>query len=213
MAIQGFEAPPYKVRGKESTLTCSLTKGVISLSVFKNGARGADARVLSIRFDQNNAAYLQMCDVVDFVKKSTLGTRKSLWRREYDMNAKRFNDIWNITFEKDQEMCYKICLTDSKTGASATFPFRAPGGIGSGDENNKAEASALGLRAFMSWMRTAYDNRFFSHEKFVPGQNGGNRGGYGSPKPSYGGGAPAGTTQATATPAAAVAADPDDLPF
>jgi hypothetical protein len=213
MALQGFEAPPFKLRGKENTLTCSLNKGTIGLSVFRNGAKGADARVLTIRFDQNNAAYLQLCDVVEFVRKAPLGARKSLGRREYDMNAKRFNDLWNITIEKDQEMCYKIILTDVKTGASATFPFKAPSGITSGDENNKAEGSALGLRSFMSWMRSAYDLRFFSYEKFVPGQNGGGRpGGYGgAPRPSYS--APVGSTQATAAPAAAVAADPDDLPF
>ena len=209
MAIQGFEAPPYKIRSKDNTLSCTLNKGVISMSVFRNGGHGADARVLSIRFDPNNAAYLQMCDVVDFVKKAALGSRKSVSRREFDPNAKRYNDIWNITFEKDQEMCYKISLTDVKTGASATFTFKAPSGIASGDENNKAEGSALGLRAFMSWMRTAYDNRFLSYEKFVPGQRGN-----GQPRGGYGGGsAPAGTTQATAAPAASVVSDPDDMPF
>ena len=213
MALQGFEMPTYKVRGKENTLNVSVNKGIIGFTVFRNNARGPEARLLSVRFDQNNAAYLQLCGVVDFVRKSTLGTRKSITRREFDPASKRYNDLWNITFEKDNEMCYKITLTDNKTGASATFPFRAPSGIVSGDENNKAEGSSLGLAAFMSYMKSAYDLRFLTYEKPSFGNN--NRGG-GAPRPSYGGGAPSaptGTTQASATPVASVAGDPDDLPF
>lgn len=202
MAVQGFEVPGFSIQSKENSLRCTVNRGVINMAVFRRDQRGAPA--VRITFDQSHAAYVQLLDAIGEVIKAPLNSKQSCGRHRFDPTTKRFIDLWNITIEKDSEMVYKITLTDIEHGgASATFVFRAIGGVfGGADPSNKSKDSLLGIKTFVNWLKMADSMRSLSYEKFDPNnrRGGGNSG--------NGGSAPV-----AAAVAPAVASDPDDLPF
>lgn len=202
MAVQGFEVPGFSIQSKENSLRCTVNRGVINMAVFRRDQRGAPA--VRITFDQSHAAYVQLLDAIGEVIKAPLNSKQSCGRHRFDPTTKRFIDLWNITIEKDSEMVYKITLTDIEHGgASATFVFRAIGGVfGGADPSNKSKDSLLGIKTFVNWLKMADSMRSLSYEKFDPNNR---RGGSNS---GNGGSAPA-----AAAVAPAVASDPDDLPF
>lgn len=187
----------WSVSDKTNTLNVRLFRGIIGFSVFpKDRVPGQNQPLATCNLDEKGEGVESLLDVIDQVIKSPLGTKIPLSRTKYDPQSRTRNNIWVITFEKDQDMCYWITLTDCTKNASFRFPISISQNFTYGnDPISKAQRSATGMKVLKRWLNTAIQYAPATAEKAGPR-------GVGGPRPS--------------APAAAPAAgggDPDDIPF
>lgn len=191
MAVQGIQFQTWKQNDKTNTLNARLFNGAVSFTVFPRERQpGAPSKpLIKINFDQAGVGIQNFFKIADAVKKGTLGTKMPLARTQYDMQTRTRKNVWVITLEKDQEMCYRLTLTDCVTNASFSFIISNSASFQTGNEPvSKAELSAQGLENLLDWMRLAKMYAPMTSEPFKPGQRPGAGGGVQRPAaPSNGG--------------------------
>ena len=189
----------WSVSDKTNTLNVRLFRGVIGFSVFpKERVPGNNQPLASCNLDEKGEGYEALLDVIEQILKAPLGTKIPMSRTKFNPQTRQRTTTWVISFEKDQDMCYWITLTDCEKNASFRFPITISQAFTYGnDPISKAQRSATGMRAFVRWLKKADQYAPMTAEKAGPR-------GAGGPRPM----APA----PTAAPAAG-GGDPDDIPF
>ena len=190
----------WSVSDKTNTLNVRLFRGVIGFSVFpKQRVPGNNQPLCSCNLDERGEGYEALLDVIDQVLKAPLGTKIPMSRTKFEPQTRQRTTAWVISFEKDQDMCYWITLTDCEKNASFKFPISISQSFTYGnDAANKAQRSATGMRSLLRWLKNAYHYAPLTAEKAGPRGAGGPR--------------PAASTPAPAAPAAGGGYS-DDIPF
>lgn len=168
MATQNLNFRSWKQNDKANSLNARLYNGAVAFTVFpKEKAPGASNKpLLSVKFDQDGIGIQNFFKIADMVKKGTIGTKVPMTRTQWDMATKTRKTIWVLTLEKDQEMCYRITLTDCATNATFSFPITNSASFQYGNEPvNKAELSAMGLENLLDWMRLA---KMYAPQTIIP---------------------------------------------
>lgn len=189
----------WSTSDKANTLNVRLFKGIIGFSVFpKERVPGNNQPLASCNLDEKGEGYEALIDVIEQVLKSPLGTKIPMSRTKFNPQTRQRTTSWVISFEKDQDMCYWITLTDCEKNASFRFPITISQTFTYGsDPLTKAQRSATGMKMLLHWLKKADQYAPLTAEKAGPRGVGGQR----SPMPSQ-----------VSAPAVS-SGDPDDIPF
>ena len=203
-AFENLEFPNWSTKTKEHTLNARIYNGAISFTVWPNDrSQGGGKPLASISWDKGGQGFVGFQKVYSDLVKSPLGTKIPMSRTKYNPQTRQVSNIWMMTFEKDQEMCYWVTLTDcEKGGTPYRFPIMAPKSILIGSEPpTKSGQSDMGMQIFVNWLKKADHYAPTTANKPTFGKGGGQ-----GPRP--------GATPAAAAVSPSVASDPEsNMPF